>query len=32
MFCTEINTCYLVGAPKVFGTKGMLGSGDVWNN
>ncbi len=32
MFCTERNTYYLVRAPEVFGIKGMLGSGDVWNN
>ncbi len=30
MFCLEKNTCCLVGASHVFGTKGMLGSNDVW--
>jgi len=30
VFCFKKSTSYLVGAPKVFGTKGMLGSNDVW--
>ncbi len=30
MFCLEKSTCYFVRASKVFGTKGMLGSNDVW--
>jgi hypothetical protein len=30
VFCPEKNTCSLVGAPEAFGTKGMLGSSDVW--
>jgi hypothetical protein len=28
VFCLEMNTYYFVGAPEVFGTKGMLGSSD----
>jgi len=30
VFCPEKHTCYVVGAPKVFGIEGMLGSNDVW--
>jgi hypothetical protein len=30
LFYLEKSTCCFVGAPKVFGTEGMLGSSDVW--
>ncbi len=30
MLCFEKSTCCFVGALEVFGTKGMLGSNDVW--
>jgi hypothetical protein len=29
-FCLEKNTCCFVRASEVSGTKGMLGSSDVW--
>ncbi len=28
LFCLDKNTCYFVGTPKVFGTKGMFGLAD----